>query len=395
MNIKSILLIISFIAILLVGCKKSLMEGEFILNGKIKGENIKNIKFGYNDINKGYVYDSVEIVKGKFKLRGFINGAEKILIKGNTKSRNIDDPNLISLFIESNNISISLIENKFKDAKITGSFTQKENENLSLIIEPIYSELSIMKSQIRELEGENDNWENDSTTNDQLEKLNSGYYKKLKKIERERLKFVVNHPNSYLSPYYLSMYSSNISIDSLEIIYSKLTPKIKNSSFGISLNEEINLIKKTSVGSIAPGFTLIDLEGNEINLNSLKGKYVLLDFWAGWCLPCVKSIPALKQIYNKYNHKGLEVISLSLDKDKNSWKKAIEKYATNDWKNVFLGSEKSFEEGVYKNYNVIGIPTYILINKKGVIAGRYVETNDEFWENTLNRNLEEIFKSNK
>jgi thiol-disulfide isomerase/thioredoxin len=387
MNIKSILLIISFTAILLVGCKKSLMDGEFILKGKIKEKNTKNIKIGYKDINKGYVYDSIEIVNGQFELRGFINGTEQINIMGNTKSRKVDDPNFISFFIESNNISISLVENKFKEAKITGSFTQKENENLSLIVEPIYSELSIMKSQIRELEGEND-----STTKDQLKKLNSVYYKKLKKIERERLKFTTNHSNSFLSPYYLRMYASNISLDSLETFYSNLNSRIKNSSYGIALNENISLIKKTSVGSIAPDFTLIDLYGNEINLKSFRGKYVLLDFWAGWCLPCVKSIPELKQIYNKYKNKGLDVISISLDKDKNSWKVAVELHNINSWKNVFLGIDSSFKDGVYKNYNINGIPTYILIDKKGKIAGRYVETKDIFWINTLENKLEEVFK---
>ncbi|GAB3894565.1 TlpA disulfide reductase family protein [Larkinella knui] len=120
-------------------------------------------------------------------------------------------------------------------------------------------------------------------------------------------------------------------------------------------------------GALAPDVTLEDAKGQVISLSSLRGKYVLIDFWASWCKPCREENPNVVRMYNKYKEKGFEVFSISLDDNKNAWLKAIE----NDgmiWTNV-LG-KKNGSSAVAQQYSIQVIPTTFLLDKDGKIIAR-------------------------
>ncbi len=137
------------------------------------------------------------------------------------------------------------------------------------------------------------------------------------------------------------------------------------SSIGISYpNSKINL-SSLKVGDKAPDFTITDPEGKTINLHSLKGKVVFLDFWASWCQPCRMANIEIVPLYHKYNPHGFEIFSVSLDDKKDSWTNAIK----NDkmiW--PYHGSElKGYESRIAELYNVEGLPTTYLIDENGII----------------------------
>jgi thiol-disulfide isomerase/thioredoxin len=117
----------------------------------------------------------------------------------------------------------------------------------------------------------------------------------------------------------------------------------------------------------APEIVLNNPDGKEIKLSSLKGQVVLIDFWASWCGPCRKENPNVVNLYNKYKNKGFTVYSVSLDKDLNAWKQAINKDGLL-WPN-HVSDLKQWETPLTKIYNFNSIPFTVLLDRKGKIVG--------------------------
>ena len=151
---------------------------------------------------------------------------------------------------------------------------------------------------------------------------------------------------------------------SLDAGLSKKFPKDKNV---IMFHEVVERMLSTNVGQFAPEISLPSPDGKEIALSSLKGKLVLIDFWASWCGPCRKEMPNVVKIYSKFKNKGLEIYGVSLDQDKEKWMEAITKDGIN-WPQV--SDLKYWDNLAARIYNVQGIPYTVLIDKDGKIIAK-------------------------
>lgn len=131
---------------------------------------------------------------------------------------------------------------------------------------------------------------------------------------------------------------------------------------------------KARVGEKAPNITLSSPQGKQISLNDLKGKLVLVDFWASWCTPCRIKNPNWVRLYGEYNNanfkkaEGFEIFSISFDRSPENWQSAIIKDGLR-WKNHVIDAEGT-ESRISKTYQVSNIPTNVIIDERGVIVGK-------------------------
>ncbi|MEM9260047.1 MAG: TlpA disulfide reductase family protein [Bacteroidota bacterium] len=133
------------------------------------------------------------------------------------------------------------------------------------------------------------------------------------------------------------------------------------------ISQQASGLRTYTIGAEAPDFTGLDPEGQEISLSDLRGKVVLIDFWASWCGPCRRENPNVVKMYAKYKDQGFEILGVSLDNTKSRWLKAIEDDKLT-WLHVsdLMGWRSAFA----KQYGVSSIPQTILLDKDGNILAR-------------------------
>jgi len=140
-------------------------------------------------------------------------------------------------------------------------------------------------------------------------------------------------------------------------------------------NPIIERIKSAiGIGKPAKDFSSVLISGEKFSLSGLKGKVVLIDFWATWCPPCVKGIPHLKELYKKLKNRNFEVVGISLDKNK----ELVDKYIAKEqikWKMIYSG--KAWADDIAKNYKVNLIPSYWVIDKNGILRDFGMHLRDE------------------
>ena len=166
-------------------------------------------------------------------------------------------------------------------------------------------------------------------------------------------------------------------------MYSLLGEGARKSQYGRILKEHVARLAKTEGGAKAPDFTLTDTKGNKVTMSSVKGKIKIIDFWASWCGPCRMNNPHLKKLYEEFHPKGLEIIGVSLDTDKEAWEAAIEKDGLT-WVNV--SSLKGWECEIAHLYNVTGVPALFILDEHNNImaTGLRGEQLKVFLEDNLN-----------
>ncbi len=182
---------------------------------------------------------------------------------------------------------------------------------------------------------------------------------------------VKNNPNSIFSAMLLSELISQKTVTPTEAneIIANFSPKIAASPMVKDIKELVSSMSKAEVGQKAPDFSAPTPDGKMLSLKEAMGKYTIIDFWASWCKPCRMENPNVVKVYNKYHDKGLNIISVSLDKDgqKDRWIKAIEddKLTWNHISNL-----KFWNEPIAKMYNVRSIPATFLLDENGVIIAK-------------------------
>jgi thiol-disulfide isomerase/thioredoxin len=156
----------------------------------------------------------------------------------------------------------------------------------------------------------------------------------------------------------------------LKKIYSKVDKSSLNKTTKRVIEKNLFPEKHVSVNDLIYDFNLLDKNNSDINTKSLKGKWILIDFWASWCGPCRKQLPELKKIYDENRKNNFEIVGVSIDIEKAKWINALNVEKLN-WIN--LNENNGFDGKIATKYNVDSIPKNFLINPEGRIIAENIE----------------------
>lgn len=148
------------------------------------------------------------------------------------------------------------------------------------------------------------------------------------------------------------------------------------------LKEFYEEVESVSPGNPAVPFTITNRYGQPVSMEDFIGKYVLLDFWASWCIPCLDEFPHMQKLYGEFDREDFEIVAISIGEDSLRWRQTIERFE-NPWPQLYAG--EGFEQETFKAYQGGGIPFYILVDRSGNIE-RYNDVRPSF-------NLPEVLDS--
>lgn len=196
-------------------------------------------------------------------------------------------------------------------------------------------------------------------------------YKRLSEDLRERLKVLVKaYKDRPVVVYALGMLNweknQDIIMPILNGLYKKYPWFKDGREMQKEMEEKIAQAKLLKPGMPIPTVSYADGEGKLQGFDQYKGKYLLIDFWASWCGPCRAAVPKLKELYSKYNDKGFEVVSISIDENKGAWEKAVKEEAM-PWQQ-WLSPDKN---KTMNTFLFSGIPTLYIVDREGKIVGSY------------------------
>lgn len=342
---------------------------------EIKFEGISDKKFDGNKIviyNRTGLHDSAFIKDGRFSFTLPFKepGVYMFYSESEMKAKGGYSPYAI-MIAEPGTVKIKADVENFSNSKVSGS---KENTLYKSFAEKSGKAQEKIMDELYEKYGKDFvNNRHPDTADSRYKQLLQDYYKLSdanEKVQVEDLKkFIKANPNSFAAVFLLNFYATMIELPEVESLYASLSPRYKDTKSGKSIATIIEARKITAIGKTAPDFSQPDTLGNTVKLSSLRGKYVLVDFWASWCGPCRADNPNLVKTFNKYKDKGFTVLGVSLDQPgkKEAWLAAIHKDGLT-WTQV--SDLKFWDNEAAVLYGIKAIPSNLLLDKEGKIIAK-------------------------
>lgn len=383
-------LLIATLSLLLLSCAKrnDTFELKGVIHGAQTGEQLMLI---YPQLKDGVWYRrtlTAEVVDDKFTFEGELSD----LTYASLVFNNMDE---VGLFIDAGRMTLEMERERPYDFTLQGVSIKAEFEEYRRWMGDTARK---MYESNRNVQDANQRWiEASQRSAPEADSLMREFYNcvyafretKMQEVEHMR-SFMTAHLDYAIVPYmlYYLAFNEGVSNDEAHALYRQLPQVSRQSALGQLAMQRIEL-SASKVGGFE-GAKAFDFERNgadgqrvRMSEHVPKGGYLLLDFWASWCAPCIEEMPAVRRLYDEYYDRGLRVIGISSDEDVEAWKKGIEQHGLGRYPQVLsrepLAEELFFAEetDIATRYEVISIPCFILLNDECEVVARWQHIDEQ------------------
>lgn len=329
-------------------------KDEFSIKGTIAGVDTGKVYLQKIVNGRPQSIDTAEVKEGKFEFKGKMDVPDIRVLRLNEQDY------FAQLFLDNSKVKVEAKKDSLMATKITGSPTQD-------IFKGYISEVDRINKEDAKLQEKYQNAMSSGNTAEgqKIEVEHQALVDNMKVFTKN---YVKEHNSSVVAAYLtLAQLSNDLESAEMDSIVNKFPKEISQSEYVVKLKEVANDLKKTAVGVEAPDFTMNDPEGKPIQLSSLRGKVVMIDFWASWCGPCRQENPNVVKLYQQYHDKGFEILGVSLDRTKDEWVKAIQDDQLT-W--LHVSDLQFWQSSAARLYGVNAIPQTYLLDKDGKIIAR-------------------------
>lgn len=354
---RSLFLIVLSVAFL-VSCQDN--QDTYTLKGNAFGfdDGTSIVVFTMDENNESKALDTLVVKNQKFEASfPYSEDVEMRYLKVGTTGLNV------IYFTENENVTAQIYSDSLSSSKVIGG---AQNEVYYNYINKIID----FNDQRQELGNayQKANLDKDTETMNSLRTQNIV----LQNAEKDfKINYLTENKNSLFGVILMNELFTSQSISAVETqeIIDSLSPKLKQNVFVQKLEKDLAKVKNSSLGSKAPNFEAPTPSGEVMSLNDALGTYTIIDFWASWCKPCRIENPNVVKVYEKYHDKGLNIISVSLDRQgqKQRWVQAIED-DNMDWYHV--SNLQFWQDPIAREYNIRSIPATFLLDENGVIIDK-------------------------